>query len=188
MLPPETRKRPRWRNALKRLRGDARGAALVEFALVAPPFLLLLFGILEFGALGVMSATFNDAVTAASRELRTGQADKAQTAQAFAQHICAHMVSPSDCAGRIATSVRAWPNYSQLQSVAGTSAIDLTQANAFDSILPQSIVLVTATYRWPLIVPFAGPAFQHAPGSSTDVLIVSRAVFRAEPYPLTGGA
>jgi hypothetical protein len=40
---------PRPRGRLRALRGDQRGTALVEFALIAPLLFLLLFGIIDFG-------------------------------------------------------------------------------------------------------------------------------------------
>jgi hypothetical protein len=45
---------PLAKSSMRHRRGGERGAALVEFAIIAPVFFLLVFGIIDFGA------TFND--------------------------------------------------------------------------------------------------------------------------------
>lgn len=58
----------------QRMRSERRGAALVEFALVAPIFLLLVVGSVEFGR----AIMVQEALTNASREgARTGTVDGA---------------------------------------------------------------------------------------------------------------
>lgn len=49
-------------------RGRSRGQALVEFALVAPLFLMLLFGIVEYSLINASVGTFNFAAKDAARE------------------------------------------------------------------------------------------------------------------------
>ncbi len=48
-------------------RGDERGAAAVEFALVAPLLLLLLFGIIDFGWMLMKASLVNNAARDAAR-------------------------------------------------------------------------------------------------------------------------
>jgi Flp pilus assembly protein TadG len=62
-----------------RLRGDRRGATLVEFAIVAPVFLLLLIGIMETGFAIYAKVVLNGAVAAAGRSsgLESGQLSQA---------------------------------------------------------------------------------------------------------------
>jgi hypothetical protein len=47
--PTPTSTKDRRRRSLSRRRGDERGAALVEFALIAMPLFLIVFGTIEFG-------------------------------------------------------------------------------------------------------------------------------------------
>lgn len=61
-------------HSLGRRRGTA-GATLVEFALVAPAFLLLLFGIVEFGLLFWTTLTMQHAVREGARYAISGQRD-----------------------------------------------------------------------------------------------------------------
>src|SRR5437899_784452 len=53
--------------------GMRRGTAAVEFALVAPLFLLLVFGILDFGRLFYVQETLQHALREAGRFAVTGQ-------------------------------------------------------------------------------------------------------------------
>ena len=52
---------------LRRLRDDRRGASAVEFAMVAGPLLLLLFGTIEFGRLMWLRQALEETATAGAR-------------------------------------------------------------------------------------------------------------------------
>lgn len=57
---------------LGRKRREERGAAAVEFALIMPIFLLLLFGIIDFGYMINRSSVINNAARDAVREASLG--------------------------------------------------------------------------------------------------------------------
>ena len=63
---------------------DQRGAAAVEFALILPIFLLLLFGIIDFGYMINRSAMINNAARDAVREASLQQNKAAVTGVATA--------------------------------------------------------------------------------------------------------
>src|SRR3546814_2727081 len=50
---------------------DERGSALIEFALIAPPFFLLLIGTLEVSMMFFASAVLEGATKEAARQIRT---------------------------------------------------------------------------------------------------------------------
>jgi Flp pilus assembly pilin Flp len=60
------------RQALRRLLRDERGAALVEFAIIAPVFILLILGTIEVAIIIFMSSSIESAVLQASRFGITG--------------------------------------------------------------------------------------------------------------------
>ena len=62
----------RSRRRALRFAGDRRGAAAVEFALIALPFFMLLFGKLELGLLFMASTTIESAADTSGRRIRTG--------------------------------------------------------------------------------------------------------------------
>lgn len=170
---------------------DDSGATLVEFALVAPLFLMMLLGAIELGVLGLVSADFNNAVQVASRQVRTGQADGPTTAAQYISVICSNMVDgAADCQSRIQVVVQPVASFKD----AGAQLDKLDSApppppgpnppppppQTFNAGASSQVMLVDAKFRWPLIVPFAEGAFQRV--NATDVLITSRLAFRNEPY------
>ncbi|HEY8618419.1 TadE/TadG family type IV pilus assembly protein [Phenylobacterium sp.] len=169
------------RRRTQRLAADQRGATLVEFAIVAPVFLVMLLGTLEVGVLGMMSGNFHGAVLSASRQIRTGQSDGPRTANAFRTLICARMADgPKNCNERLRINVQAMNRFANAAGQMGSDPGSATAREAFDAGGPEQVVLVTATYRWPVVMPFVEGAFQRVDG--THVLIVSRFAFKNEPY------
>ncbi len=74
----------------RRFRGDARGATAVEFALVAGPLLMLLFGTIEFGRVMWLRQALEETATVGARcmaipqpECMSGTAYDATKARAF---------------------------------------------------------------------------------------------------------
>src|ERR1700749_53165 len=56
-----------------------KGAAAVEFALVATPFFVLLFGVIELGLVLMAQVDLENAMANATREIRTGITQSATT-------------------------------------------------------------------------------------------------------------
>src|SRR5580698_6774733 len=83
----------RLRAALTRFRSGRGGSTAVEFAMLALPFLGLLFGIIELGMIYLISTTLDNATTDAARQIRTGQLQLAggATSASFATVVCNEM-------------------------------------------------------------------------------------------------
>lgn len=156
---------------------------MVEFALVAPVFLAFLIAIIELGALGMMSANFHGAVDTVSRRIRTGQADKPQTANDFRNLICSGMVDTSaNCQARMKVTVQ--PIQGDFASARAVlvqqDSSNLTGQEAYAAGAPEQVMLVTATYSWPMPLPLvSGPYIRDG---TWNVLIVSRLAFKNEPF------
>jgi Flp pilus assembly protein TadG len=169
--------------AARRLWKDQDGASVVEFALAAPVFLAFLIAIIELGALGMMSANFNGAVDTVSRRIRTGQADKPQTANDFRNLICARMVDrAANCQTRMRVTVQpVTGNFGDARAVLlGQDRGNLTGQQAYATGAGDDVMLVTATYSWPMPLPLvSGPYIRDG---VWNVLIVSRLAFKNEPW------
>jgi Flp pilus assembly protein TadG len=171
------------------LLADDGGATLVEFALIAPLFFGLLLGIIQVGVLGVVSASFNNGLLVASREIRVG--DPPKNAGKFKDRICAAMASmgPGKCRQRLTVDVTPVDSFAaastRAQQTGGASqpadAKDDDDDTKFNHGAASQVMLVTATYRWPFWVPFIGAAF---PRDGGDVVLTSRITFKNEPYNL----
>lgn len=152
------------------------GATAIEFAFVAPMLIALFIATIQIGVLELMSANLDAAVMTTARKIRTGQTDRPAGAAAFKEAICAQMVdSRAACRERLAISVQKAANFA-----AAGAAADATPTGQYDVGGPGDIILVRATYRWPLMLPMYGGGFQLA--GPTEALIDARAAFRNEPY------
>ena len=93
------------RRAGGRLRDEEDGIAAMEFAILALPFLMLLFGILELAIVFFASAALDHGTSQAARLVRTNQIDssasKAERLEAFRTAICANMAVFKDCETRL---------------------------------------------------------------------------------------
>ncbi|RAK52367.1 TadE/TadG family type IV pilus assembly protein [Phenylobacterium deserti] len=159
---------------IRRLAADQSGASLVELALVLPIFLALLIGTIQIAILEVMSVNFNNAVLEASRAIRTNNGP-ATTAAQFRQAICNEMAGRDTCLQKVKIAVQSFSNFDE--AVKPPKIV----GEPFDSGRAEQIVLVTATYSWPMLMPFAADSFPRA-ADGLHVEIVARTMFKNEPW------
>lgn len=72
---------------MRKVHSDQSGATIIEFALVAPIFFLLLLGIIEFGMIGFSQVAIESAVSATAREASLGKSVGGDRVQYVRQHI-----------------------------------------------------------------------------------------------------
>ena len=168
---------------LVRFAEDRRGAAAVEFAMIAAPFFFLIFGLLEVCLIFIMSTVMEHAVTEASRPLRTGEAQQAaMTEEQFRQAVCAEFFDLLNCDARLSIDVRTVSNFgatpmgSQLDADGNLENSDFV----FQPGGPNEIVAVRVFYEWDLITPFLSKPLQNMAGNKH--LLETSAVFRNEPF------
>jgi Flp pilus assembly protein TadG len=178
----------RFGGLLRRFRRARGGAAAVEMALVAMPFFMLLFGILELALIFLVSSSLENATAQAARTIRTGsfQNGATPTAAAFKTTICNDFGwLQSDCTSNLYVDVRTFANFT---SIAAPQPVQNGVFNAAALTCnpgsPGDIVVVRAYYQWPLIAPLMSQALQQLNGGKT--LITSTATFRNEPYTANG--
>jgi Flp pilus assembly protein TadG len=153
-----------------------RGATALEFALVAPWTLMLMLSILEIGVVAFMSASLDNAVTTAARTVRTGQTDAPMTAEAFEDSICALIPGDSaDCREKLTISVERFASFTNVQAAMATAP-----DGDFDRGQAGDVMLVKASFRWPLLTPFMDRIYQ--PAGDGDVMLDTRIAFKNEPY------
>ena len=81
-----------------RVRRDENGVAILEFAIVAVPFLALILGMLEVGLIFWAGYELDNATLTASRLIKTGQAQTNNLTQAnLVTQICNQTAILSDC-------------------------------------------------------------------------------------------
>ena len=92
----------------RRQRGQS-GATAVEFALVATPFLAMMFALIEIMMIFFVQTTLEAAVAEEARRIRTGQVQTAAESKAeFKEAICDRMFGLADCDTRLFVMVQAF--------------------------------------------------------------------------------
>jgi Flp pilus assembly protein TadG len=165
---------------LRRFARADDGAAAIEFAFVAIPFLVLVFAIIELGLTFLVSMSLENALMNVDRTIRTGDFQmNGGTADKFRSDVCAEMSwLGSSCESAISIDVRVLPSFAQTKDLPAPTK----GATCFDPGGPRSIVLVRTYYSWPLITPLLQEAVG---GPAGDRQITFAAVFTNEPYSET---
>jgi Flp pilus assembly protein TadG len=183
---------PRAGARLATWRADRSGSAAIEFAIVALPFMMLLFGTISVAIYYFTTFTVENAVFQASRAIRTGQFQQGQGAyaqptnedrkKAFKQALCNKALI--DCSKAV---VLVQSNNGGFGSIAppacATNGTMVKQENAqFDAGTADSVVLITVCYPWDF-----GTKLPFLPLTATlndgSLLVQASVAFRSEPYP-----
>lgn len=196
-----TKERPAWR----RLWRSRDGAAAIEFAILAIPYFMIIFAIIETFIAFTAEQLVSNAVETVSRQLRTGQitaglgrpTDKTRTQ--FRQIFCGEISILIKCsADEIANpnllqlDVRNFANFAAIpttlpRSGSGRYAEIDTKSFGYAPGPAKSINIVRAYYRWQVITDLVRPYITNirpSDGSRPNYfLIVATSAFQNEDYP-----
>ena len=116
--------RAKLQRTLRRLRADERGAALLEFAFVAPALLALILAIVDTSMQFFAQQSIDTVNEKASRLLITGQATTQNWSQSdFKAQVCARLPSFMDC-NKVAVDVRRASTFDTLDTSMPTFTAD----------------------------------------------------------------
>jgi Flp pilus assembly protein TadG len=160
------------------------GAAAVEFALVATPFLALTFAILETALVFFASQTLEAAASDSSRLIMTGQAQLANYTKAdFKNQVCARIYGLFDCVNKLQVDVKTFTSFSAVSPTAPVTDGNLDSAKtSYEPGDVGNIVAVTLYYQWPIYVSLLGNNLSSSSMSAGYRLLAATAVFRNEPF------
>lgn len=187
-LPHGADQKPSTGGLLRHWRRDVRGATAVEFAIVAVPFLMFIFGIIGVGLHFFTTSTLEAAVETASRKVLTGQAQSGGlTLGEFKQLITNQgpgFLKPNQLNLHIQKASN-WASLTPVRCLDGKGALTPPTGSVGDRVDKFAggageVVLITACYEWD-IARLLGPAGlgNMANGSS---LIRAATTFKTEPY------
>ena len=170
----------------RRFRDDKHGFTAVEFALVAMPFLMLLFGTIGVGLFFFTTFSLENAIEKASRQIRTGQAQLAEkTTSQFKQDVCNLAPGFVDCVNNMRINVVSSADFVGAAGLIGgcTDAGGQLIPEPTEAQVPgaaSDVVLVTVCYEWEMtkVIPFLD--LGNMAGGSR--LIQASTTFRTEPY------
>jgi pilus assembly protein Flp/PilA len=179
----------------RQLFADRRGAAAVEFALVAVPMFLTLFEVLQSGLFVYFSGQLDHATQAAARQILTGATQNASTtASNFRTNILCPMLPSVMSCNNVIVNLQ---NFSEAPSPGGFYAfVNASQTaiilppldnskTSFCPGVPGQYVYLQVYYAMPLFGNVWLPVTTTVYNGQTVKLIGSSAAFRNEPYQST---
>ncbi len=173
----------------KRFLGDRRGSTALEFAMLAVPFALLVFAILEslisFAGQEVMANITDDV----ARQLRTGQIRQANVSEATLKAtICSRLeiMVAKDCPG-LEVDLRAYPSFAAAAQAGfkiqdGEIELTGTDPAAFTVApgLAESINMLRVFYKWPVMTDFMAKSMANLKDGNT--LHFASMTWQNEPF------
>jgi Flp pilus assembly protein TadG len=165
-----------------RFRRAKKGSAAVEFAMLAIPFFLLLYAVIDTSLVYFATQTLENGVSTAARQIRTGQAQAANmTQQQFRTMICNQITMLLACDAHLGIDVRKFTSFG---NVAVPAALDangnLTGNYQFNMGAAGDIVVVRAFYAWPVLTPNFGQSLVNM--SNNSRLLTAAMAFKNEPF------
>lgn len=161
-------------------------AAAVEFALVAAPFLALLFAILETALVFFAGQSLEAAATDAGRLIMTGQAQNGAYSQNdFKTAVCNALAGGLfDCTNGVTVDVQSYASFQDVGTAVATTPINNGQLDTskigYVPGGPGAIVVVRLYYQWPIYLSLLNNNLANL--SNGDRLLVATSVFRNEPF------
>ena len=176
--------KPAWRRWLRRFGRNTKGAAAIEMAIVAMPFIIVIFAILESGIVYFSEFALERKVAEAGRLVRTGQVDDGSSGLgAFKTVVCEDISILFDC-DKLVVDVRAFDDFTALRDTGLPSPIDesrkLQNLSSWDTGEQLDVVVVRAFYEWDLL----GPSIINGMSNMTKGkrLIAASVSFRNEAF------
>lgn len=187
---------------LSKLRKSRDGAAAIEFAILAIPYFMIVFAIIETFVAFMGEQLFVNAVDTMSRKLRTGQISKDIKEADFRKEFCGEVSILITCsAEEIATPQKLYidlrtfatfaliPATLPLQPVGQYYDLDKSQMGFLPGG-PKTINMLRVYYRWQVVTDIIRPyltKIRPADGSMpSHFLIVATDAFQNEDYPAGG--
>ena len=169
---------------ISRFRKAADGSASLEFALIAIPFFVLLFALIEV-ALAFFASQYLETATAdAARQIMTGRTQAAKLDRgAFTNAVCNNLKALMNC-NAVVVDVQTVTSFAGVNTTGPSRNSDGSVNYSGTGYNPgggSDIVVVKVYYEWPVMIPTFGLAIGDLPNGKR--LLQATAVFRNEPFP-----
>ena len=177
--------------ARRRFSRSRSGSSAVEFAIVAPVFLALMFSTFEVGWFYFVNAVVDSATINIARFIRTGQAQtNGYTSQGdrdsfFADEVCPKLSFLVDCDARITAEVQTFPSFKALADDNTPITCRDDQPQAIDNLIynpgsDNSIVRIRICMIYDTLNPTIGMSL--AKNDAGQRRVAATYVLRVEPY------
>jgi Flp pilus assembly protein TadG len=166
---------------LQRFRKRNDGAATVELAMVVMPFFALIFAIFEVALIYLGTSSLDNGLTAAARQIRTGQAQSGNMTDAqFRQLVCDRITPLLACDSRLVIDVRRFGSFGGIVAPPPLDGSgNFAGGNVFQTGAAGDIIIARAYYAWPLVSP-TSYVFSNMTGN--QFMLSASTAFRNEPF------
>ncbi len=168
---------------ISRFKKSEDGVAAIEFGMLALPFLMLIFAILET-AVGFFAAqVFESGVDTVGRRIRTGQIkSNTVTIGQVRSEICSKTLGLFAC-NDIKLDIRSYPNFPGAPLTTPTDASGNLDSSAFtyNTGVAGSIIIVRAYYEWPIFLDYLWQNVSTGKSNGKRLLVATTA-FQNEPF------
>jgi Flp pilus assembly protein TadG len=160
------------------------GAAALEFAIVAAPFIALVLATIQTALAFFAGQVLESAATDASRIILTGSAQNSNMSQAgFATAVCGKIQTLFNCS-KLMIDVQTASSFSaantSMPSLTFNSSGNVSNSWQYNPGNPGDVVILRVMYQWPV---FLGPlGLSLSNESNGNLLLMATAAFRNEPY------
>jgi Flp pilus assembly protein TadG len=169
---------------LARFCAAQNGATAVEFALIAPAFLAMIFAILQLTIFLFAQQTLQNAAVQTGRLFMTGSAQTSGLTQTqFINNNVCPIVSALFTCSNLQVNVAAYSSFSSANTSAPTlynNQGQLQTTGTYSTGSPGTIMVVQLAYAWPIIGLPIGSLLSSTGYGTTEMMGV--AAFRVEPY------
>lgn len=169
------------RGFASRFRRSERGNVAVEFAMLAIPFFILIFAVIETCIIYFATSNLDSAVAGAGRLIRIGSAQAAgMTKQQFKDEVCSRLHVISNCSAKLNVDVR---NFSNFGGITFPPLVDangkIVDNTVFEPGGAGDIVVVRVFYSWGVLSPSL-IGLSNLDGGGR--LVAASVAFRNEPF------
>jgi len=168
--------------AARRLFRDKDGSATVEFALIAAPFLAIVFAIMESAIVFFAGQALETAAYDSARLIMTGQAQtQGWDAAQFKSHVCSAITGLFSCQTGVYVDVETYSTFAAANLGMPVSGGTFNSSSlGYNPGGPGDIVVVRLYYKYPVYVDLFGFSLSSLNGGYN--LLAATAVFKNEPY------
>jgi Flp pilus assembly protein TadG len=169
-------------HTLRRFRGDRKGQVAVQFAMIAMPFFMMMFAIIETALIFFANQALETATQDTARLIMTGQVQLGgMNAATFKTNLCTRLSGLMDCTGGVDIDVKSFSSFSGVTMSNPISGGNYVNPTTFSPGSAGDIVVVRTFYQWPTFV--TGFGYDAGNLSNGKRLLVATAAFRNEPGP-----
>ncbi|NTE56545.1 pilus assembly protein [Agrobacterium tumefaciens] len=166
---------------MRRLLQDRSGVAAIEFAILALPFFLMLFAIIEIGIMYFVNSALDQALHRSARQVRTGAALGAGwDLAAFKRSVCGDLTYLFDCSDKLLVQASVITDMASVSRTSGIANGTLSVTETFNIGKAGDYVLIQAFLPWTPVLQY----YSYASGRLNDgrYVLAAAELFKNEPF------